>query len=298
MARIHVLGAGTPTPTPTRFGSSYVVDVAGEKVMIDCGPATTHKMVKAGLWPTEIDYLFFTHHHFDHDVDYPCFLLCRWDQSVGRENRLQVYGPPPTEKFTDDILREDGGLFAHDWKTRVENPSSQQLHVNRGGTLPRKPPDVFAKDVGPGKVFSGDGWEVTAAEAEHVQPYLDSLAYRIDSPEGSMVFTGDTQPCDSVVDLARGADIMLCMCWDDQETMERNGEAHRQCGTTGAARMAQEAGVGSARPRAYRAQPLAARPDGEGPGRRARRLRRQGHLHGRAAHHRRRAQLPRLNQGV
>ena len=111
MARIHVLGAGTPTPTPTRFGSSYVVEVAGEKIMIDCGPATTHKMVKAGLWPTDIDYLFFTHHHFDHDVDYPCFLLCRWDQSVGRENRLQVYGPPPTEKFTDDILRE-GVLFA------------------------------------------------------------------------------------------------------------------------------------------------------------------------------------------
>ncbi len=245
MARIHVLGAGTPTPTPTRFGSSYVVEVAGEQVMVDCGPAATHKMVKAGLWPTDIDYLFFTHHHFDHDVDYPCFLLCRWDQSVGRENRLQVYGPPPTEKFTDDLLREDGGLFAHDWKTRVENPDSQQLHQNRGGTLPRKPPDVFAKDIAPGKVFSGDGWEVTAAEAEHVQPYLDSLAYRIDSDEGSMVFTGDTQPCESVVELARGADIMLCMCWDDQETMERNGEAHRQCGTTGAARMAQEAGVGA-----------------------------------------------------
>ncbi len=245
MARIHVLGAGTPTPTPTRFGSSYVVEVAGEQVMIDCGPATTHKMVKAGLWPTDIDYLFFTHHHFDHDVDYPCFLLCRWDQSVGRENRLEVYGPPPTEKFTDDILREDGGLFAHDWKTRVENPDSQQLHVNRGGTLPRKPPDVLAKDIVPGKVFSGSGWEVTAAVAEHVQPYLDSLAYRIDSDEGSMVFTGDTQPCESVVELARGADIMLCMCWDDQETMERNGEAYRQCGTTGAARMAQEAGVGA-----------------------------------------------------
>ena len=127
----------------------------------------------------------------------------------------------------------------------MENPCSQQLHVNRGGTLPRKPPDVFARDVGPGKVFSRGDWEVTAAEAEHVQPYLDSLAYRIDSPEGSMVFTGDTQPCESVVELARGADIMLCMCWDDQETMDRNGEAHRQCGTTGAARMAQEAGVGA-----------------------------------------------------
>ena len=37
---------------------------------------------------------------------------------------------------------------------------------------------------------------------------------------------------------------MLCMCWDDQEIMEQNGEAPGQCGTVGAARMAQEAGVG------------------------------------------------------
>ena len=76
--RVYILGAGTPTPTAERFGSSYVVNVAGEYLMFDCGPAATHKLVKAGLWPTQIDYLFFTHHHFDHDVDYPCFLLCRW----------------------------------------------------------------------------------------------------------------------------------------------------------------------------------------------------------------------------
>ncbi len=46
MVRIHVLGAGTPTPTPTRFGSSYVVEVCGEQIMVDCGPAATHKLVK------------------------------------------------------------------------------------------------------------------------------------------------------------------------------------------------------------------------------------------------------------
>ena len=243
MARIHILGAGTPTPTPARFGSSYVVEVGGELVMVDCGPATTHKLVKAGLWPTNIDYLFFTHHHFDHDIDYPCFLLCRWDQSIGKENQLQVFGPTLTEQLTEGIIGENG-VFAHDWKARVSHPTSHRVFVNRGGTLPRKPPEVAAKDVGPGKVFSGRDWEVTAAEAEHVQPYLDSLAYRIDTPDGSIVFTGDTQPCESVVELARDADAMLCMCWDDQETMEKNGEAYRQCGTTGAAKMAREAGVG------------------------------------------------------
>ena len=242
MTRIYVLGAGTPTPTPTRFGSSYVVQVGEEYIMVDCGPAATHKLVKTGLWPTSIDYLFFTHHHFDHDVDYPCFLLCRWDQSIGHENRLQVFGPNLTERITDGLIGEDG-VFSHDWRARVNHPLSQRVYENRGGTLPRRPPDVFAKDVGPGKVFSGKDWEVTAADAEHVQPFLDSLAYRLDSPGGSVVFTGDTQPCDTVIGLAKDADVMLCMCWDDQEVMDRNGEAAFQCGTTGAARMAQEAGV-------------------------------------------------------
>ncbi len=242
MARVHVIGAGTPTPTPSRFGSSFVVEVAGEQVMIDCGPAATHKLVKAGLWPTKIDYLFFTHHHFDHDVDFPCFLLCRWDQSIGKENQLQVFGPSPTEKLTEGILGEDG-VFAHDWKARVNHPASQQVYVNRGGVLPRRPPEVSAKDIGPGRVHSAGDWEISAAPADHVQPYLDSLAYRLDSPEGSIVFTGDTAPCKPVVDLAADADVMLCMCWGDQEYIEEIGEAAGVCGTVDAARMAQEASV-------------------------------------------------------
>ena len=84
---------------------------------------------------------------------------------------------------------------------------------------------------------------MTAAPADHVQPWLDSLAYRVESDEGSFVFTGDTSPCDSVVKLAKDADVMLCMCWDDQEVMQQNGEFQGQCGTTGAAEMAQAAQV-------------------------------------------------------
>ena len=53
MARLHILGAGTPTPTADRFGTSYVLDLGGGRLaMFDCGPAATHKLVKAGLWPT------------------------------------------------------------------------------------------------------------------------------------------------------------------------------------------------------------------------------------------------------
>jgi ribonuclease Z len=242
MAQVYILGAGTPTPTPTRFGSAHVIEVAGEHLMFDCGPAATHKLVKVGLFPTTVDYLFFTHHHFDHDVDYPCFLLCRWDQSIGKENQLRVYGPTLTETITERILGEHGA-FAHDWQARVNHPLSQRVYVNRGGMLPRKPPSVLAKDVGPGLVHRGRDWEVISAPAEHVQPFLDSLAYRVNSSEGSVVFTGDTQPCQSVIDLARGADMLLCMCWDDQECMDQSGENFGQCGTIGAAEMAREAGV-------------------------------------------------------
>ena len=109
--------------------------------------------------------------------------------------------------------------------------------------MPRIPPAPKAKDVGPGEVASGKNWQVTAALAEHAQPWLDSLAYRVDTPEGSVVFTGDTQPCDTVRELARDADMMLCMCWDDQSVMHDVGEAFGQCGTTGAAQLAQDAGV-------------------------------------------------------
>src|SRR6185436_1262512 len=96
MAQVFILGAGTPTPTAERFGSSYVLQLGDEYLMFDCGPATTHKLVRAGLWPTRIGHLFFTHHHFDHDVDYPCFLLTRWDQCNGREKELEVFGPNHT----------------------------------------------------------------------------------------------------------------------------------------------------------------------------------------------------------
>ena len=242
MAEIFVLGGGTPTPTAARFGSSHVLKVGGELLMFDCGPAATHKLVKAGLFPTEVDYLFFTHHHFDHNVDYPCFLLCRWDQAAGKGNELQVFGPNLTEEITEGLIG-DQGVFAADWKARVNHPLSQQVYVNRGGTLPRRPPNPRAQNVGPGEVASNSNWRVSAAAGEHVQPWLDSLAYRVDTPEGSVVFTGDTQPCKSVIDLARDADMMLCMCWDDQERMRSSGEDAGQCGTTGAAEMAQEAGV-------------------------------------------------------
>ena len=209
---LYVLGAGTPIPTKERYGNSCVLQIGDDYLMFDCGPATTYKLVKAGLFPTQIDYLFFTHHHYDHDVDYPCFVLCRWDQGANQEKRLQVWGPPPTEWFTGRLLGPDGA-FAYDVTARVEAPGSQSVYVNRGGILPRPRPCVDVRDVGPGKVTEQKHWTVTAANAHHAQPWLESLAYR--------------------------ADVLILHVWNHQDALDESGEGPGEMGTLNAAKMAE-----------------------------------------------------------
>lgn len=242
MLRVHVLGAGIPTPTADRFGSAFVVELDGEYIMFDCGPAATDKLVRAGLWPTKVNHLFFTHHHFDHNADYGCFLLTRWDQQLPADETLKVFGPAPTSAITERLIGVDG-VFACDWNARINHSSSKRVYVNRGGTLPRQPPTVDSHDIGPGAVHQGTTWEVIADTAVHVQPYLDSLAYRLNTAQGSVVFTGDTEMCDSVIELARGADVLVGMCWDEQQSIEESGETEAVSGTIAMAKMAQAAGV-------------------------------------------------------
>ena len=135
--KIDIIGSGTPSPASERFGSCYVVNVGDERLMFDCGPASTHKLVKMGIPLTQIDNLFFTHHHFDHDVDYPCFILSRWNLCIGGERDLQVYGPNLTERITHRIMDENEGAFAHDWIAPINHPLSLNAFTSRGGVLPR-----------------------------------------------------------------------------------------------------------------------------------------------------------------
>ena len=105
------------------------------------------------------------------------------------------------------------------------------------------PPVVNARDVRPGVVAKGKTWEVIAAPAEHVQPYLDSLAYRVNTEEGSYVFTGDTAICDSVIDLAKGADVVFCNTTCVDEDYLGTPDLIYMMGTTGAGRLARESGA-------------------------------------------------------
>lgn len=240
--RVQALGVGTPTPSPASWGSSFLVSIADRNMLFDCGPGATTKMVQRGTLPTEINELFLTHLHFDHVVDVPALLLSRWDQGAGNIPPLEIFGPQPTGRFIEDIVGPKG-LFRDDINARINHPVSQRIHQNRGGSLPRPRPRTSQTELAPGDHVGRAEWRVTTAFAKHVQPYLDCLAYRIDTDEGSVVFTGDTEPCDTVTELASGADVLFSMCWDLQSRMAEEGEDQGQTGTAGAARMARESGV-------------------------------------------------------
>lgn len=207
MAMLHILGAGTPQPLADRWGSAYAVQFDDHVVMIDCGPAATLKLVRAGLQPTDVNWLFFTHHHSDHNCDYPCLMLFRWDQTTD-EPPLRVVGPPPTEALTEKLFGPCGA-FADDIRARIEDVASKRCHLQRGGTLPRPGPRYEVRDVEPGAIIEGPGWTATCARSQHMQPLLWPLAWRFDWGDGSVCFTGDTAPSDEVNELARGAHTLV-----------------------------------------------------------------------------------------
>ena len=157
MISLQILCSGTPTPNEIRWGSAYALSMGmgNEWFMFDCGPAATYKLVKSGISPLQISHLFFTHHHSDHDADYACFLLTRFDMSIGQEPNLRVYGPTPTKTLTKRLIGEDDGAYWHDFVARTNHPLSLWAYQNRGGNLPRKIPKVYAKDIRSGEKITG-----------------------------------------------------------------------------------------------------------------------------------------------
>ena len=211
--------------------------------MFDCGPASTYKMIQMDLDPRRVNSLFFTHHHSDHDLDYPTFLMTRWETSLGGEKELEIFGPPPTEKITEKLIGIDDGAFAHDLIARTKHPLSLNSYKRRGGKLPRKLPSFKPKDIYPGDKIERNDWSVHSSLAEHVQPFLDSLAYRLEINGKSIVFTGDTRPCESVEKLAYKADYLVSLCIALQSQISGTPEAEYMMGHLDAGNLAKNAKV-------------------------------------------------------
>ena len=244
MPRLRIVGAGTPTWTPERWGTCFVLEICGQRLMIDCGPASTYKMYRMGIPCTSINDLFFTHLHSDHVSDYLCFLMTRFDQCVGTEPDLRVHGPPPIREITEAIWSEERGVFWYDVAARTNHPMSVHAFHMRGGSGERPAPVVDVGEYGEGKVAEGKGWTCHARQVKHAQPWIECFGFRFETDEGVVAFSGDTAPADAVVELARGADLFVMEAVHREEKIRTYPSAISETGTLSAGRMAAEAEAG------------------------------------------------------
>ncbi len=175
-------------------------------------------------------------------MDYPRLVLQRWDMGADRIPDLEVYGPTPIARMTEQLFGEEG-VYGPDIRARIEHQSSIDVFQARGGTPPRKRPSPRMREVHAGDIVNGKGWRITVGHAQHVQPQLECLAYRLDSDEGSLCYSGDSGVCEELVELARGADVLIHMNHHFSGT-EPTASYRAACGNhVDNARTAQRAGV-------------------------------------------------------
>jgi len=240
--RIRLLGTGTPTPSLKRMCSGYVVELGADTIVFDHGFGAHHRLLELGIEPTQVTHFFCSHLHYDHMGDFPRLLLTRWDQGAGKIPELKVYGPPPIRQVTRALF-EQGGAFWPDLVARTENLCSVQIYWARGGSGERKKPAPEVTELAPNAVVREGGWQVTTAGVSHFGPQLVSYGFRLDSAEGSFVYSGDSGPCASMERLAQDCDVLVHMCQYLSGT-ELGPEFAQSCmGHIELARLAQKANV-------------------------------------------------------
>ena len=208
--RITLLGTGTPAPSLERQGSGYLVEVGDDVIVMDHGPGAHHRLLETGRRAVDVTHAFFTHLHYDHCMDYGRLVLQRWDQGADRISDLDVYGPAPIARMTEQLFGQDG-VYGPDIRARIEHQSSIDVFTARGGTPPRKRPAPRVREIKAGDVITGKEWTLTVGRATHVQPYLECLAFRLDAPDGSLCYTGDSGASEEIVALAKGCDVLIHM---------------------------------------------------------------------------------------
>jgi ribonuclease BN (tRNA processing enzyme) len=207
---VTLLGTGTPAPSLTRQSSGYLIEIGRDLIVWDHGPGAHHRLIESGHRTIDVTHAFFTHLHYDHCMDYGRLVLQRWDQGAGTIPDLKVYGPPPIVRMTEQLVGADG-IYGPDIRARCEHRSSLDVYEARGGAVPRKRPAPAVTEIHAGSVIEGEGWKITVGHAQHVQPYLECLALRIDTRDGSICYSGDSGVHPAIVELAKGADLLIHM---------------------------------------------------------------------------------------
>ena len=197
--KVVLLGTGTPVPDPGRSGPATAIVVDDAAYIVDFGPgivrrakaAVLHRHIFA-LDPANLKVAFVTHLHSDHTAGYSDLIPTGW--TAGRRTPLEVYGPTGLQSMTEHILQ----AYRIDIETRT-NPEGDQ-RANAEGWK------VNAHEIKPGVIYKDARVTVTAFPTRHA---MASYGYRFDTPDRSVVISGDTSPTEETIKACNGCDVLI-----------------------------------------------------------------------------------------
>jgi ribonuclease BN (tRNA processing enzyme) len=206
--RLILLGTGGgPILRKLRSQPANLLIVNGAPYLVDAGDGVVRQLAMAGVQPADVRTIFITHHHMDHNAGLGALMSYTWSEDGTRDPRItppvQIYGPPSTTYLVGvalDYLSVSERIF------RSEMPMAPTANRFIGH-------DITAG----GLVYQDANVRVTAIENTHfhIPPSAPdfgkdkSFSYRFDTADRSVVFTGDTGPCEALTQLAAGADVLV-----------------------------------------------------------------------------------------
>lgn len=187
---LTLLCTGSPVPVLDRGGTSLLLSIADEYQLIDCGPMTVRRLLEAEVDMTNVESLYFTHQHVDHNADFFNFVISSW--SMGRRS-LSMYGPAGTDRLLDSLY----SIYEEDLEYRKEIAGS-------GSGIE----DISLTTVDGGVVVDDDDFHVTAQRVDHS---IETYAYRFEEKSSgrSVVFSGDSRKIPELAEFATGADVLV-----------------------------------------------------------------------------------------
>jgi ribonuclease BN (tRNA processing enzyme) len=187
--KVTFLGTGVGIPQVGRVQSGLIMEIGGRPVLFDCGCGVLGRIVEAGYGHTDIDTVILTHLHLDHVGDVLALLKARW--LSGATNAVHIYGPQGTQEWFGKVIAP------YDY---LQDKFKVEITELSGG-------EAFSPE-GRGE-DTGDDSIITCTPTIHSVP---SLAYRVESKNKAVVYTGDTEPSEMLFRFADGADAFIHEC--------------------------------------------------------------------------------------
>lgn len=194
MMELTLLGTGSPIPDPHRAGPATLVRVGGQAFLVDCGRGVLQRVAAIGVSATALSAVLLTHLHSDHIAALGDVLITRWITTFTPDPApLSIIGPPGTAAVVEAMLK----AFGPDIGYRIAHHDDLTA-----------PPPVDVREFTEGPVWDSDGVSIRLAPTDH-RPVAPTIGFRIEGDGASVVLAGDTVPCQSLDELASGADALV-----------------------------------------------------------------------------------------